>query len=590
MHKHTHTLAIIGVVASVAFGVSISLVTQTRLSAAVTMDLCIGKPYGTAGCPIKVATSSSRSPLCGNAVRDSDEECDLGSTKNGFSNCTKDCALLYCGDSLISPALKEECEPDAEEVYAIDPATGEMIIETRYMAPSCGAICTVPECDQDGMCAGGCKRLFMPACVASSSSTIALQSGQSTSAKTSSTSMIATKIASSVPTETGITIGSVCGNGQPDAGEQCDDGNRIDIDACTNACRIAACGDGVIAVWEQCDDGNRIDADACSNTCKSPACGDGAVQNGEECDDGNPIGNDSCTNACKVPRCGDQIIQSAQNEECDDGNAVSTDSCTNDCKQPSCGDGSIQKGEECDDGNRLDNDACNNQCVMARCGDTVLQIAAGEECDDGNRINTDGCNNLCKLPLCGNLIREGGEECDDGNQANNDNCSVECKKPMCGDGFLQPGEFCDDGNQNNDDACTILCRVPTCGDSLLNDREECDNGRDNSDSKTNACRSDCRRARCGDKVVDENEQCDGGDACGPECTVLKLAAPDISGESDFPFLSVALAAAVFGLMAVLAYVFRKNLHPVIAQVAGEKVAESIDDIPLDQIEMPWQKW
>lgn len=584
MNKYTHHFAIVGIVASVAFGLSLSLATRMQLRGAVaTVDnSCIGQPYGTPGCPVKAASSSSRSPLCGNGVQDGNEECDLGSTKNGFSNCTKDCALLYCGDGFISPALKEECEPESEEVYATDPATGEMIVETRYMAPSCGAICTVPTCDDEGYCSGGCKRIFMPACVASSSAPSALVAAPSS---TASSIGVTTSSVSSFNTESP----TYCGNGIVDTGEQCDDANTVNGDACTNSCRIATCGDGVMAVWEQCDDGNSIDSDACSNTCRSPACGDGAVQNGEECDDGNPIGNDSCTNACKIPRCGDQIVQLLLGEQCDDGNLLSTDSCTNDCKMPTCGDGAIQVGEQCDDGNRLENDSCNNQCVMARCGDMVVQLPVGEECDDGNRVNTDGCSNLCKLPFCGNGVRESEEECDDANQINNDGCSVECKKSRCGDGFLQPGESCDDGNDNNDDTCTTLCRMPLCGDGLLSSREECDNGRENSDSRPDACRSNCRMPRCGDQIIDKGETCDGGDACGPDCTALKPAAP-VSSTTDFPLFPVAAGTGFFGMAAVSLYLFRKNLHPIVAKVAGDKVADSLDDIPLDQIEMPWQKW
>ncbi len=581
MNKHTSAGILFAASSCAAFGLFLSL--SHGLQASVITD-CVGKPYGTLGCPVKAASSSSRSPLCGNGVLNDGEECDLGSTKNGFSNCTKDCVELYCGDGLISPALKEECEPESEEVYGLDPATGELVIETRYLAPMCGAICTVPTCDKNGNCTGGCKRNFLPACGGSSATSTGLQQAAASAGPSSKASSMS---ASSGAAQVGA-AGVVCGNAVVDTGEQCDDGNRLDTDACTNSCRIAVCGDSVTAVWEQCDDGNRVDGDSCSNTCKSPACGDGIIQTSEECDDGNQLNNDTCTNACKSPRCGDQITHTSLGEQCDDGNLVGSDGCTNDCKIPTCGDAVQQTGEECDDGNRVDTDACTNQCVMARCGDGTLQIAAGEECDDGNRVNTDGCNNLCKLPLCGNNIREGQEECDDGNTSNNDSCSIECKKPRCGDGFLQPGEYCDDGNDDNDDNCTTLCKVPTCGDAIVGSREQCDEGRNNSDTRPDSCRSDCREARCGDRVIDENEDCDGGELCGPDCKAVKPAAP--IQEDSFPFLPLGIGLALFGAAAVGLFMFRKQLHPIIAKTAGEKIADSLDDIPLDQIEMPWQKW
>jgi cysteine-rich repeat protein len=60
----------------------------------------------------------------------------------------------------------------------------------------------------------------------------------------------------------------LCGNGQRDAAEDCDDGNRIDGDACTNVCTIAACGDGIVRTGvEECDDRNTNDLDACDNSC-----------------------------------------------------------------------------------------------------------------------------------------------------------------------------------------------------------------------------------------------------------------------------------------------------------------------------------
>lgn len=69
-------------------------------------------------------------------------------------------------------------------------------------------------------------------------------------------------------TTTDATTGEpVCGNGMVDDGEDCDDDNLDDTDACV-ACQNATCGDGVRwAGNEICDDGNGIDTDACTNAC-----------------------------------------------------------------------------------------------------------------------------------------------------------------------------------------------------------------------------------------------------------------------------------------------------------------------------------
>ncbi|MFO0559442.1 MAG: lectin-like protein [Polyangiales bacterium] len=62
--------------------------------------------------------------------------------------------------------------------------------------------------------------------------------------------------------------GIPCGNGRVDPGEQCDDGNRVDTDACRNDCRVARCGDGVLRPnVEECDDGNTDPHDGCTTAC-----------------------------------------------------------------------------------------------------------------------------------------------------------------------------------------------------------------------------------------------------------------------------------------------------------------------------------
>jgi cysteine-rich repeat protein len=150
-----------------------------------------------------------------------------------------------------------------------------------------------------------------------------------------------------------------------DEGEECDDGNPEDADACTNACKLAACGDGIVGPGELCDDGNTVDDDACTNACNSPACGDAILQMGEACDDGNAADTDACTTACKSAVCGDSLVHMGV-EQCDDGNMVETDMCINTCMTAKCGDAKVLAGvEECDDGNMIDNDACTNACKNA---------------------------------------------------------------------------------------------------------------------------------------------------------------------------------------------------------------------------------
>jgi len=92
-----------------------------------------------------------------------------------------------------------------------------------------------------------------------------------------------------------------CGDGsvnQP--GEECDDGNGVDEDACTNACLNAECGDGIYyADEEECDDGNAVPGDGC-DACQA-TCGDGFIVGKEDCDDGNVLDGDGCESDCRFP-------------------------------------------------------------------------------------------------------------------------------------------------------------------------------------------------------------------------------------------------------------------------------------------------
>jgi hypothetical protein len=123
---------------------------------------CIGKPYGYPGCPVKeedVGEAEVAAPVnCGDSVLDNDEECDLGRF-NGLTSCTEDCRLLYCGDGETTGFIGEECEPEIEEIY-IEEDDGSLTTELRYVQKSCGSICSIPDCDEEGNCSGGCVTSF----------------------------------------------------------------------------------------------------------------------------------------------------------------------------------------------------------------------------------------------------------------------------------------------------------------------------------------------------------------------------------------------------------------------------------------------
>jgi cysteine-rich repeat protein len=140
-------------------------------------------------------------------------------------------------------------------------------------------------------------------------------------------------------------VGDSCQNGScaPGPARNCADTNactadRCDdtLDACMHDPIIPCCGNGVPeAPGEECDDGNTSNSDACVTGCRNARCGDGFVRTGvEQCDLGAgnaDTPNAGCRTDCRLPRCGDGIIDTARGEQCDDGGAVSGDGCSARC-------------------------------------------------------------------------------------------------------------------------------------------------------------------------------------------------------------------------------------------------------------------
>lgn len=152
-----------------------------------------------------------------------------------------------------------------------------------------------------------------------------------------------------------------CGNGVIDPAEQCDDGNEIDIDDCTNECRTAICGDGICSA----DEGTQCNPDVgactgnfvCVQDCTNILCGNGTVDPGEECDDGNEVPDDSCSNECHTTFCGIESCSSSSSISASNSSSVAT----------LCGNGTVDPGEECDDGNQISYDGCNATCHTVPC-------------------------------------------------------------------------------------------------------------------------------------------------------------------------------------------------------------------------------
>jgi cysteine-rich repeat protein len=133
----------------------------------------------------------------------------------------------------------------------------------------------------------------------------------------------------------------ICGDGLRTGEEECDDGNRDNLDGCSAYCQyeVGFCGDGILQelLGEQCEPllHNPALPYRCSVTCRfiSTECGDAILDAGEECDKGDQnsnFPNAPCRTDCSLPRCGDAILDAG--EECDDGNKRLGDSCDLHCR------------------------------------------------------------------------------------------------------------------------------------------------------------------------------------------------------------------------------------------------------------------
>ena len=485
--------------------------------------------------------AGGRLPACGNRFTDVCEECDDGNASNN-DDCTNLCAHNVCGDAFpnTSGTRREEC--DDGNLTSGDGCTSGCI--TEYCGDSTPNNHPHEQCDDgNGSNNDGC----LTSCTRASCGDGWLRHG----VEACDRGILDTGHADYRRMCSGDCL-HFCGDGTPDAGEQCDDGNNTSGDGCTVDCRNETCGDGIVnnnptpgSPNERCDDGNRNDRDACRNTCQPASCGDGVQRTDvtdpanpawEGCDDGNDGDeNDECLAGCRPASCGDGVLRkdAGSSEQCDPG---ITDSghpdfqlgCAADCSY-FCGDGTRNPGEGCDDGNDDDDDECSSECVPLLCGDGLR--AGEEECDlghppldpDGTNSDHGVCTLSCRTARCGDsLVHVGVEACDPaladpGDPLFRVGCDPTGCAYYCGDGDEDAGEECDDANNTAGDGCDGGCRDEFCGDGVVNNVDEaCDDGADGDDS--DECLESCEVATCGDGFVRRDildPEREGFEVCDP---------------------------------------------------------------------------
>ncbi len=441
-------------------------------------------------------SASCQTEVCGNGVKECAETCDDGNTTDG-DGCDASCELepittcqpahtLTCGDNHTSNTSASgatdnldlySCSPWNEsgpEFAYIFTAPGDTTVEVRLSGMSSDLDIFVIE-DQAGLCeAGNCIEY----------------GGVSTSFAATQGSIYYLVVdgynGAQGPFSISVTCGA-CGDGNLDPDEECDDGNVVAGDGCSDTCTLEACGNGTVEAGEECDDGNTDDCDGCSATCQDEACGNGRVECTEECDDGNNTSGDGCSDTCVFEggtctaawdlECGDEDRWSTSNFGATD--TIDYYSCVSwqedgpeyaySFVAPQSGPvtvtlSELDSGQDLDIFVLTDDGTCDSaNCVAygslsanfdATAGETYYILVDGFYGDEGNYT----VDLACGGGTCGDGVLNTGEACDDNNTTDCDGCSASCTLEECGNGVVECGETCDDGNTVAGDGCSATCQ------------------------------------------------------------------------------------------------------------------------------------
>ncbi len=279
----------------------------------------------------------------------------------------------------------------------------------------------------------------------------------------------------------------LCGNGELDGSEECDDGNDASGDGCDDDC-----------TWSCRENGDCKDEDACNGRewCDVE---DHWCEPGEPEEDGFVCGEGPrslCLGGdCLESRCGDGFVDAGGGESCE---PPAEDDCKDNCKWKCEGavdcpdDGDVCNGEEfCDiilhecsrhsvprDGTVCGEDprqlCVDGDCRPGTCGDLFIDFEGGEECEDGDDVGGDGCDEDCTFS-CHEI-----DDCIDGLVCTEDFCDeslhrcvheIRTDSRVCREsvGLCDPEERCDGENPECPDDAFIAAET-VCRESI----GECD--------------------------------------------------------------------------------------------------------------------
>lgn len=476
---------------------------------------------------------------CGNGTLEEGEECDDGNLSNE-DGCLASCRQATCRDGYVWAGTEEcddgndepgdGCEPDCtwtcESAADCDDGNAcdgidacEDHVCREGAPPGDGAACAQPGGDP-GICVAG-------ACVEAGCGNRFVEAGEECDdGNGESGDGCEPDCTWTCENDVDCDDHDACSGEETCSGHVCQDGEDLaDGATCTLAgggagvcrggsCASPRCGNGAVEPGEECDDGNTSNEDACLNTCVDATCGDGYIWVGVEQCEG--LMTRPCTTSClttgteRCDACRWSGVCTPPAETCngrdDDCNAVcdngftccsgTTQSCTvcggagtQTCRPDCSGWGACTRTEEC---NGCDDDAdgacdngfgccrgatvtCSNLCGVPGtrvCGSSCAGFgpccATTEVCGNGCDDDCDGVTNEgCGVPVLGSPCTTEGE-CTGGGLTCNENWGI-CVEPDCtGKPDFTPCELVDASDRAYDICVNGTCVSPGCGGTNCN--------------------------------------------------------------------------------------------------------------------------
>ena len=405
-------------------------------------------------------TTLPHAPVCGDGVKEGDEECDDGKhCSHSGASCVvdDDCPNMPISDAKQSckPKSEDGCSAECKDEKCGDGVLQKILGEECELESICvGGTSDGQTCKSSSDCPGAyafCKRDFDKNCDKETCKTKFCGDKKVSEGEICDGGRTCAIIENGVEVERIDCSGDnplfqsqpqlACAPGRDDNSPCCrSESNRYSCEVqnnpdCTKDCTQTTCGDGILEpITEQCDPSKNTISTYCTDSC-SLLCGDGVVQDREECDLGSVCvgginAGADCSEDYKV--CKDARLCKARSD----------DYCTG-CQLVTCGDGEVdpKKGEFCDNGKR--------------CGDVSGKVCTGEAenfCGDGVRcitFDSTYCGRDCRnaRDLCSDVgSPEGDFGCCQGLLSINGVCQppneLSCRE---GDTVTMKGSFIEEG-------------------------------------------------------------------------------------------------------------------------------------------------